>query len=148
MPEASEHEDCLLRYESMAAAFDADPVCYLVALDAWEIALLQSVLRYAHWSARWRDLGLATFKEVDERVNRLEECLMSGCDVSALIDVIEAGFAQLHEDLTGEDSGLPLIEDIGDNVGELEDDLANVWFTVKAVASILGATVGAPPTPL
>jgi hypothetical protein len=89
-----------------------------------------------------------TFKEVDERINRLEECLMSGCDVSALIDAIEAGFAQLHDDLTGEDSGLPLIEDIGDNVGELEDDLANVWFTVKAVAMILGASVGAPPTPL
>ena len=73
---------------------------------------------------------------------------MSGCDVSALIDVIEAGFAQLHEDLTGEDSGLPLIEDIGDNVGELEDDLANVWFCVKAIGTILGATVGAPPMPL
>lgn len=31
---------------------------------------------------------------------------------------------------------------------DLEDDLANVWFTVKAVATILGASVGAPPTPL
>jgi hypothetical protein len=34
------------------------------------------------------------------------------------------------------------------NTGELEDDLANVWFTVKAVATILGASVGAPPIPL
>lgn len=31
---------------------------------------------------------------------------------------------------------------------DLEDDLANVWFATKAVATILGAVVGAPPTPL
>lgn len=31
---------------------------------------------------------------------------------------------------------------------ELEDDLANVWNTVSAVATVLGATVGAPPIPL
>lgn len=31
---------------------------------------------------------------------------------------------------------------------DTEDDIANVWFTIKAVATILGATVGAPPTPL
>lgn len=148
MTEASYHEDVLLRYGPMVAAFDADPRCYLVALDAFEIALLQSVLRYAHWAARWRDLGSVSFQEVDERVNRLEECLMSGCDVSLLIEAIENGFAQLHEDMTGDESGLPLLTDIGDNVGELEDDLANVWFTVKAVATILGAVVGAPPTPL
>lgn len=32
--------------------------------------------------------------------------------------------------------------------GELEDDLANVWGVLQGVATILGATVGAPPTPL
>lgn len=31
---------------------------------------------------------------------------------------------------------------------DTEDDIANIWFTVKAVAEILGATVGAPPIPL
>lgn len=31
---------------------------------------------------------------------------------------------------------------------ELEDDLANVWFVLKAAAIVLGATVGEPPEPL
>ncbi len=148
MLESSEHEDVYLRYTPMVAAFDADPHCYLVALDGFAISLLQSVLRYAHWAARWGDLGQTPFIDVDHRVNEIEECLMSGCDVAALVDAIETGFAQLHEDLTMlAGQGTDLVQ-IGDNVGELEDDLANVWFTVKAVATILGATVGAPPTPL
>jgi hypothetical protein len=148
MPESSTFEDVLLRYAPMVEAFDTDPVCYLVALDAWEIALIQSILRYAHWEARWRDLSPATFKEVDERVNRLEECLMSGCDVSLLIDAIENGFAQLHEDMTNLPDTTEAISTVGGDIVELEDDLANVWFTIKAVAVILGAVVGAPPTPL
>ncbi len=73
---------------------------------------------------------------------------MSGCDVSELVTAIENGFAQLHEDLTAiSGQGTDLVQ-IGDNVEELEDDLANVWFTVKAVATILGAVVGEPPLPL
>jgi hypothetical protein len=32
--------------------------------------------------------------------------------------------------------------------GDLEDDLANVWGQLQTVATILGATVGAPPIPL
>jgi hypothetical protein len=146
--EESEHEALEFLYTPMAEAFDADLRCYLVALDGFAIALIQSALRYAHWRARWASLGETSFSEVDQRVNQIEECLMSGCDVNELLSVIEAGFQQLHEDLTGLSGESGALVEIAQGTEELEDDLANVWFTVKAVATILGAVVGEPPTPL
>lgn len=101
MRETTEHEDVLFDYQQMVDAFDAYPACQLVALNTWEIPLLLSVLRYAHWQSRWVNLGEAPFKEVAERITRLEECLMSGCDVSALIGVIESGFEQLGITIAG-----------------------------------------------
>lgn len=146
--EESEHEAVELRYTPMVEAFDGDPRCYLVALDSWQIALLQSVLRYAYWLARWADLGETPWTDVLQRVKQTEDCLMAGCDVSLLIEAIQDGFQQLHEDITGLPNPSTSITQVGDNVEELEDDLANVWFTVKAVATILGAVVGEPPVPL
>ena len=43
------------------------------------------------------------------------------------------------------------ISDLKDTIeasGDLEDDLANVWNSLSAIATVLGITVGAPPTPL
>ena len=73
---------------------------------------------------------------------------MSGCEVQDLVTAIEDGFAQLHEDLTGLTGESGALVEIAQGTEELEDDLANVWFVIQAVATILGATVGAPPTPL
>jgi NTP pyrophosphatase (non-canonical NTP hydrolase) len=144
----SEHEALELVYAPMVERFDGDSRCYVVALDSWQIALLQTVLRYAYWPARWAGLGETSIGDVLARVAETENCLMAGCEVGELVDAIRDGFQQLHEDilgLQGEGSG---IVEVAQAAEELEDDLANVWFTVKAVATILGATVGAPPTPL
>lgn len=62
-----------------------DPDCWLVALDDWEIAVILSSLRYAHWTRRWRNLGSLTWDEIEAKITNLEYCLMAGCNVQNLI---------------------------------------------------------------
>lgn len=180
--------------------------CFLVALDERQISVLLAHLavfpQFSHiWSlparASW-DAGLfQKWENINDFVEDLEYCLMSGCEVEKLIfsnllvaaaltgdsvdldadldvlmtgvkdyantglspqfiansttsiaDILEDGAEQLTLDL------IAIKEAIDNLIGAIaagedtEDDIANVWFTVKAVATILGATVGAPPTPL
>ena len=69
--------EALLDYE--------DGNCWLVALDDWEIAVILSSLRYAHWPRRWLNLGGLTWDEISAKVTMLEHCLMAGCNVQDLI---------------------------------------------------------------
>lgn len=60
---------------------------YLVALTERDIVILLSSLRYANWQSRW--INYDTWSDVTWNTQRLEHCLMSGCEVSQLIDAID-----------------------------------------------------------
>lgn len=180
--------------------------CFLVALDERQISVLLAHLavfpQFSHiWSlprrASWDASIVEKWENINDFVEDLERCLMSGCEVEKLIfsnlliaaavsgDSVDLD-ANLDDIMTGvknyatiglrpqfvansgsniadvaEDAAdqatidLLAIKDAIDGLvaaiaaGEdIEDDLANVWFTIEAVATILGAEVGAPPTPL
>ncbi len=180
--------------------------CFLVALDERQISVLLAHLavfpQFSHiWSlparASWDAEIAQEWEDINDFVEHLEYCLMSGCEVEKLIfsnllvaaalsgDSVDLD-ADLDDLMTGTkdyasigirpqmvaNSGASIadvaenaadqqtldliaIKDAIDNLidaiaaGEdTEDDIANVWFTIKAVATILGASVGAPPTPL
>jgi hypothetical protein len=186
---SSTHEDLIFDGQALADFFE-DGSCWLVVLDDWEIAVLLSALRYAHWRKRWRELGPYTWDELRYKITQLEHCLMAGCNVQDLVttqrlligaitgtvvdldeplpetgtvDFTETGLAakflstgdpvrniaDILADLQANLSELQsALEGAGANVGELEDDLANVWGTVQTVATILGAASGAPVPPL
>jgi hypothetical protein len=82
---SSTHEDLEFDGEAMSSIFE-DTDCWLVALDDWEIAVILSSLRYAHWPRRWRNLGGHTWDEIEARITQLEHCLMAGCNVGELLD--------------------------------------------------------------
>lgn len=187
--------------------------CFLVALDEWQISVLLAHLavfpQFSHiWSlprrAEW-DAGLhQKWEDIQDFVEELERCLMSGCDVELLIksnlmvaaalsgdsvdldadpstimtgikdyavtgvspqfvansgsnlaDVSENAADQATIDLNAIKTAIDALElamqDVKtaiENGQDLEDDLANVWNTISAVATILGGTVGLPPIPL
>lgn len=100
MTQETEHEAVIYNYAEMIAAFDLKPFCYLVALDNWAISLILSSLRYAHWVARWTGFEGYDFKDIYERVIEVEDCLMSGCDISQLISALNDGFDKLADGLT------------------------------------------------
>lgn len=58
--------------------------------------------------------------------------------VEALVTELSAIYEVLQDEL------IPAIQQGAD----LEDDLANVWGVLQVVATILGGSVGVPPTPL
>src|SRR4030067_2628009 len=81
--ESSTHED-LLFDASQVAGYDEE--CqYLVALSDWQLTVILSALRYAHWPSRWVDVS--DFSEIQDKIHLLEHCLMSGCNVGDLIKV-------------------------------------------------------------
>jgi hypothetical protein len=92
---SSTHEDLEFDSEAMSSIFE-ETDCWLVALDDWEIALVLSSLRYAHFSRRWRNLGDHTWDEIEASITQLEHCLMAGCNVGELLDK----FDTLNETLT------------------------------------------------
>jgi len=61
-------------------------------------------------------------------------------DLNAVRDAIDSIEAALQTMITAIETA--------STAEDLEDDLADVWFALRAVATILGASVGAPPTPL
>jgi len=121
--------------------------CYLLALTDFHIALLLSVLRYAEWPTRWTNIN-GPFSQVTEEVARLENCLMSGCNVTELVTVLQDGFDQLHTDMTDLAGKLDTVAQNQGSGEDLEDDLANLWRQVEQVTLILGGTVAGAPTPL
>lgn len=71
----------------------------------------------------------------------------SGVGLSPKFEGDDGNIAEAVEALAGELANLrQTIEE--QNAGDLEDDLANVWNSLSAIATVLGITVGAPPTPL
>lgn len=113
---SSTHEDLVFDGEAMSSIFE-DTDCWLVALDDWEIAVILSSLRYAHWPRRWRNLGSHTWAEIEAKICGLEYCLMAGCNVGELLDK----FDTLNETLltlagrfvTPEDKGIAeVVEDL------------------------------------
>lgn len=180
--------------------------CFLVALDERQISVLLAHLavfpQFSHiWSlprrASWDAGVIQKWEDINDFIEGLEYCLMSGCEVEKLIfsnllvaaalsgdsvdldadlDVLMtgvkdyatigirpqlvansgSGLADVAEDGADQQTlDLVAIKDAIDALAvavaageDLEDDLANTWFAIKAVATILGATVGAPPTPL
>jgi hypothetical protein len=81
--ESSTREDLI--FDGDALTDWEDNGCWLVALDNWEIAVILSSLRYAHWQKRWRSLGGHTWDEIEAKICELEYCLMAGCNVENLI---------------------------------------------------------------
>jgi hypothetical protein len=87
--QSSRAEDLEFDGEVLETLFE-DSDCWLVALDDWDISVILSSLRYAHWRKRWREdkdlKGSLTWDEIEEKLTQLEYCLMAGCNVSELLD--------------------------------------------------------------
>lgn len=78
---------------------------WLVALTDWDLSILLSLLRYASWEARW--INHADFQEILWQVQRLEHCLMSGCQVSDLIKTNLMLYAAISGQTVDLDAALP-----------------------------------------
>ncbi len=112
---------------------------WLVALTEWQLSVIVSSLRYAHWQSRWINCD---FQEVFYKVQELEHCLMSGCQVSDLIEAVNGiGNKLIYNDKSiaqivyeSGTSGVTLQEYI-DNFEE--DDIVQHPF-VYAVLTMLG----------
>lgn len=174
---ASSHEDLLLDADKLSEY--SEDCQWLVALTDWQLTLILSAIRYAHWERRWHNVT-GPFADILDKVFLLERCLMSGCQVSDLITVNRMLVAAITGDAVDLDTDLPAgvfdpagltpkfegdngnvsqavealalqISDLKDTIvanGDLEDDLANVWNSLSAIATVLGITVGSPPIPL
>jgi hypothetical protein len=113
---SSTHEDLEFDGVAMSSIFE-DTDCWLVALDDWEIAVILSSLRYAHWPRRWRNLGSHTWAEIEAAICGLEYCLMAGCNVGELLnkfDTLNENLATLAgRFVTPEDKGIAeVVEDL------------------------------------
>jgi hypothetical protein len=82
---SSSTSDVLLDWQAMANMFE-EQACWLVALNDWQIALILSLLRYAHWVTRW--INFNNWDDVDASVAETERCLMSGCDLTNLTETL------------------------------------------------------------
>ncbi len=153
--EGTDYEDIFFKYAEMAEAFDDPEVCYIVALDRFQLALIQASLKYAYWPSRWDDLGSTPFSDIVGRVAETEECLMSGCQVSDLIQAISDlnttlsnGLAQLHTDISGLGTIGGGATEITDAVDVLTGNLEDAWVLIEAIATVMGATIPELPAPL
>jgi len=130
---SSTHEDLELDAQEMTIFEEGD--CWLVALDDWEISLILSSLRYAHWPRRWRNLGSHTWDEIEEKVCRLEYCLMAGCDISELLgkfDTLNTNLGNLSGKFTHDEKNIAqLVSELSTdgltvNTENLEEAIANL----------------------
>lgn len=141
--ESSTHED-LLFDASQLAGYDEE--CqYLVALSDWQLTVILSALRYAHWPSRWVDVS--DFSEIQDKIHLLEHCLMSGCNVGDLIKVqrmLVAAIIGEAVDLTADpllpdnvdytQTGLvPTLLGLGGDQGASMDDLEEILDSVNVV---------------
>jgi hypothetical protein len=111
-----------------------DTDCWLVALDDWEISILLSSLRYAHWSRRWRSLGSLTWDEIQAKIENLEHCLMAGCNVGELLDkfdTLNINLVTNNEDLVEAINNLS--EQFIYRTGEDEEDIAKIVRDTKEI---------------
>jgi hypothetical protein len=87
--QSSRSEDLEFDGEVLDTLFENSD-CWLVALDDWDISVILSSLRYAHWRKRWREdkdlKGSLTWDEIEEKLTQLEYCLMAGCNVGELLE--------------------------------------------------------------
>jgi hypothetical protein len=119
-----------------------DSDCWLIALDDWEIAVILSSLRYAHWQKRWRNLGTLTWDEIQAKVENLEHCLMAGCNVSELLDKLDALVGKFMNDAGSITDNLTNINE--NLVGALyhgDKGLAEIVSELELVVNTAGATV-------
>ena len=147
--EGPDYEDIFYNYEEMVAAFDNDSRCFLVALDSWSLALVQASLKYAHWPSRWEGLGQSTFEEVHQRVEKLENCLMSGCQVSDLVTAIDELKESLHTDMQALGGTQPLLDLTGllADLVSMGGDMLQVYTALYYVAVLAGANPALLPPP-
>jgi hypothetical protein len=127
-----------------------EPRCYLVALDERQLSVVLSALRVAEWPTRWHTKAWeADWPPIEAWVAGLEECLMSGCDVGALTDTIQAGFEQLHTDMTAlvnKDVTTDLTDLLTDLAG-LGVDVLQLYTTAYYLAILAGVPVEVLPLP-
>jgi len=123
-----------------------DSPCFLVALDNWDISLIISSLRYAHWQRRWLDLGDKSWDEVEAKVDNLERCLMSGCNVDTLVEVLQnalyyddKGLAQIlvEGQSAGQEGSVTLAEVLTNFEGDDIIQYPAVYGVLQVLADIL-----------
>lgn len=173
----SSYEDLLLDVEKLGEY--SEECQYLVALTEWQITLILSAVRYAHWQSRWQNVT-GPFQGILDKIYLMEHCLMSGCKVADLVTINRMLVAAITGEQVDLDADLPTgvydpagltpkfegdngnvaqavealslqISDLKDTIeasGDLEDDLADVWNSLRGIATVLGITIGAPPVPL
>lgn len=129
--------------------------CQLRFLSSRTIDMCLSALRIAEWWQRWHDVEDPEdpkWAQARQFITQAQAELMADCE-TPLVDAITEGFAQLHEDMLALTAAIPAsssteLETVGTNLGELEDDLAQVWGMLQSIVVITGAVVGEPPIPL
>jgi len=130
--------------------------CYLVALPWAGLSVLLSLLRYAQWRARWREVDSTEWSDVEDFIEELEACLIMGCDVRDLIDTINGSSNRLALELSRMNFNLDRIRDnldslapdgeayqeyglanilaaIGPNLTRLDHSLTNISNAVNSV---------------
>ena len=85
-----------------------------------------------------------------EIYNSLMACKLD--DLVASLNTLNITIASQQTQLEAIVTGLAAIQTAiqagGDNTGELEDDLANVWGVLQSISTVLGGNVPSPPNPL
>jgi len=142
----SSKEDVAYSITGMAR-FEGSP-CFLVALTNWDISLIVSSLRYAHWRRRWLDIGTLTWDEVEAKVDNLERCLMSGCNIDTLIEVLQnalyyddKGLAQILSEgqSSGQEGSVTLAEVLSNFEGDDILQYPAVYGLLQVLSDILPA---------
>jgi hypothetical protein len=95
MPKVETKDGLML--DGLALADYEDGGCWLIVLDDWQISVILSSLRYAHWLARWSNLGPYTWDELEAKITQMEHCLMAGCDVDLLLDKFDGLISAIQE---------------------------------------------------
>lgn len=109
--------------------------CYLVALPWSGLSVLLSLLRYAEWRARWREVDETEWSDVKDFIEELEACLIMGCDVRDLIDAVNNSSGKLALELSRMNFNLDRIRDNLDSLapdGETNKEygLANILAAI------------------
>jgi hypothetical protein len=120
------HEDVQFDAAFMEEYFDSD--CqWLVALNDWQLSVILSAVRYAHWPSRW--VNYSDWSEIFWKVQELEHCLMAGCNVGDLLDK----FDLLIATFTG-----PSGETFASMFNLVEEELAGINAELTAMTAATG----------
>lgn len=94
---------------SQMGVFDQSPQIVILPNGQWDLSLLLALMTYTEWKTRWENLGSTTWDELQAKLDCLRRCLMSGCDLVSVADILqnalfynEKGIAQLLSEISSQ----------------------------------------------